>query len=94
MRASTRRALDPPMRVLDTCATSAPASDARPVSNSGETTRTDALQIGLFVVGMTVLVIGYRRNSRNLLLTAALVLLACGAISEFVSGFHAGITGS
>ena len=54
----------------------------------------DALQIGLFAVGMTVLVIGYRRNSRNLLLTAELVLLACGAISEFVSGFHAGITGS
>ena len=54
----------------------------------------DALQIGLFVVGMTVLVIGYHRNNRNLLLTAALVLLACSAISEFVSGVHAGIIGS
>lgn len=82
------------MRVLDTCATSAPASDARPVVNFGETTRMDALQIGLFVIGMTVLVIGYHRNNRNLLLTAALVLLACSAISEFVSGAHAGITGS
>ena len=82
------------MRVLDTCATSAPASDARPAFSPGETTRMDALQIGLFAVGMTVLVIGYRRNSRNLLLTAALVLLACGAISKFVSGFHAGIIGS
>ncbi len=53
----------------------------------------DALQIGLFVVGMTVRVVGYRRNNRNFLLTAALVLLACGAISGFVTGVHAGITG-
>lgn len=52
----------------------------------------DALQIGLFVVGMTVRVVGYRRNNRNFLLTAALVLLACGVISGFVTGAHAGIT--
>ena len=30
----------------------------------------------------------------TVVVACALVLLACGAISEFVSGFHAGITGS
>ncbi|MDR7191319.1 hypothetical protein [Luteimonas terrae] len=54
----------------------------------------DALQIGLLVVGLTLLVIGYRRNNRNLLLGAAVVLLACGAIPEFVAGFHAGVSSS
>ncbi len=67
----------------------APRPPGRRVSGK---TRMAALQIGLFVVGMTVRVVGYRRNNRNLLLTAALVPLACGAISGFVTGVHAGIT--
>jgi len=32
------------------------------------------LQIGLFVLGVVLLVIGYRKSNRNLLLAAALLL--------------------
>ncbi|MEP6907840.1 MAG: hypothetical protein ABI858_07675, partial [Pseudoxanthomonas sp.] len=48
------------------------------------------LQITLFLIGMTILVIGYRKNNRNVLLLSALVLLAAGALQEFISGFIAG----
>ena len=46
------------------------------------------LQILLLVAGLAVLVVGYRRHNRNLMLAAALVLLAAGSVSEVVSGFN------
>lgn len=44
----------------------------------------------LFVLGLILLVVGYRRNDRNLLLTAAILLLLVGGLSDFVVGFHHG----
>jgi hypothetical protein len=51
------------------------------------------LQITLLIVGLIALVIGYRRTNRNVLLFAALTLLAAGAVSEFVTGFNDGRAG-
>lgn len=44
----------------------------------------------LLVLGMILLVVGYRKNDRNLLLAAAIVLLLVGGLSDFVGGFHEG----
>ena len=44
----------------------------------------------MFVVGVVVLVVGYRKNDRNLLLAAAIVLLLVGGLSDFTSAFHDG----
>lgn len=52
------------------------------------------LSIFLFVVGLVVLVIGYRSNKRNLLLLAAILLFLCGTLGDFVQGFHEGFNTS
>jgi hypothetical protein len=44
----------------------------------------------LFILGLVLLVVGYRKNDRNVLLAAAVVLLLVGGLSDFVSGFHQG----
>lgn len=44
----------------------------------------------LFVVGVILLVVGYRKNDRNLLLAAAVVLLLVGGLSDFAGGFNDG----
>lgn len=46
------------------------------------------LQVLLLVAGLVALFIGYRKHNRNLMLAAALVLLAAGSVSEVVSGFN------
>jgi hypothetical protein len=51
------------------------------------------LEIGLLLIGLGVLVFGYRKNSRNVLVVAALVLLASVAIPDFVAGFQDGVAG-
>jgi len=48
------------------------------------------LEIILSILGIVMLVIGYRKNSRNILLAGA-IILACGcALQEFVKGFLKG----
>lgn len=53
-----------------------------------------ALEIVLLIAGIGTLVVGYRRNHRNLMLSAALLLLASGALPEAVRGFSDGFNGS
>jgi hypothetical protein len=53
----------------------------------------DVLEYVLLAVGVICLVIGYRRNSRNILLVAALVLFAAAGLRGFVDGFVDGYSG-
>lgn len=48
----------------------------------------------LLVVGAVLLVVGYRGNSRNILVVAALLLLASHALPEFVAGVQEGYSGA
>lgn len=48
------------------------------------------VEIALFVIGLVALVVGYRRNRRNVLLAAAIVLFLSGTVSEFATGFAHG----
>lgn len=48
------------------------------------------LEIGLLLAGLATLVVGYRRDRRNVLLAAALLLLASGTLGNFVHGFQDG----
>lgn len=53
-----------------------------------------ALEIVLLIAGIGTLVVGYRRHHRNLMLSAALLLLASGALPEAVRGFSDGFNAS
>jgi len=48
---------------------------------------TQTLEIGLLCVGVVLLAVGYRRNHRNLMLVAALVLMSFGTLQDFSRGF-------
>ncbi|WP_433925286.1 hypothetical protein [Stenotrophomonas nematodicola] len=48
------------------------------------------LELGLLVVGAVLLVVGYRRNRRTMLVAAALVLLVSGVVPDVVEGFAEG----
>jgi hypothetical protein len=48
------------------------------------------IEIALFIAGLVLLVFGYRRNNRNLLLTAAIVLFFSAALDPMASGFWHG----
>lgn len=48
------------------------------------------LDITLAVAGFVVLVVGYRRNDRKILLAAAILLFLTGTLSEFSRGFAEG----
>jgi uncharacterized membrane protein YhfC len=50
----------------------------------------EMFELVLLAVGITLLVFGYRRNNRNVLLLAALVLLAAGALPDVLSGIEEG----
>lgn len=41
----------------------------------------------LEIIGLVLLVLGYRRNNRNLLLAAALCLWIGAGVNDFVRGF-------
>lgn len=45
------------------------------------------LDILLFVVGAVLLVVGYSKNKRDIMLVAALMLFLSGALSSFIEGF-------
>ncbi|MBW4049527.1 MAG: hypothetical protein HIU89_16900 [Proteobacteria bacterium] len=49
------------------------------------------VEIGLLLVGLCLLVLGYRRSDRNVLLVAALLLLAAGTIGSFSQGLVDGV---
>ncbi|WP_109126395.1 hypothetical protein [Dyella sp. C11] len=49
------------------------------------------VEIACFVIGVVALVIGYRRNQRNLLLVAAIVLFLAGSVGDFAGGFKQGL---
>ena len=51
------------------------------------------VEVGLLLIGLGMLIFGYRKNSRNVLVIAALVLLASVAIPDFVAGFQDGYAG-
>lgn len=48
------------------------------------------IELLLLVVGVVVLVVGYRRSSRNLLLSAAIMLFLAGTLGDIVHGFQDG----
>lgn len=52
------------------------------------------IEIGLFVAGVLLLVFGYRKSSRNMLLGAAILLFLAGAFGDFVAGFAEGYHGA
>ena len=47
----------------------------------------------LFIIGVALLVMGYRKNHRNLLLTGAIVLFASAVVQPFIQGFIKGFHG-
>lgn len=51
----------------------------------------DFIVIAVLAVGVALLVLGYRKNSRNILLASALLLLAYGVLPDFVAAFNAGL---
>lgn len=52
------------------------------------------LEVGFFVVGALLLLVGYHKANRNLLLTAAVSLFLSGTVSDIGSGFLDGISSS
>ncbi len=52
------------------------------------------LEIVMFVVGVVLLVYGYRKNNRNILLTAAITLFVSAGIESFAAGVSEGIAES
>jgi hypothetical protein len=53
---------------------------------------TNALSYLLEIVGLVLLVIGYRKSNRNLMVAAALLLWFGGSFNEFANGFVNGWT--
>lgn len=54
----------------------------------------DALNYVLLAAGVGMLVLGYRRSNRNLLLCAGLLLLAFNGVEDFAAGFADGYANS
>jgi hypothetical protein len=52
-----------------------------------------ALEIGLFVAGVVLLVIGYRKTNRNILVAASVLLFLVGTAGDFISGYGDGVSG-
>ncbi|KAF1694564.1 hypothetical protein [Pseudoxanthomonas koreensis] len=48
------------------------------------------IEIVLFVIGLVLLVMGYRRNHRNLMLCAAITLFLSAGLGPMVEGFSEG----
>ena len=52
------------------------------------------VEIALLLAGIALLVIGYRRDRRNMLVTAAIVLFFAGSLGPLVDGFMEGWSAS
>jgi hypothetical protein len=52
---------------------------------------TDTVSYILLALGIVLMVTGYRRNSRNMLVWAGLILCAGAGVNDFVHGFTDGI---
>lgn len=54
------------------------------------------LDTAIIIIGFALLVAGYRKSNRNVLVSAALVLMlgSASAPSEFAKGFNAGMNAS
>jgi hypothetical protein len=50
------------------------------------------LEFALLAFGLTLLVLGYRRNRRGWLVTAAIALFLAGAIGPMTTGFMQGLS--
>ena len=48
------------------------------------------MELGLAVGGFVALLVGFRRNNRNILLAAGVALFLSGALPEFVRGYQEG----
>jgi|ThiBiot_300_plan_2_1041538.scaffolds.fasta_scaffold03885_3 hypothetical protein len=48
------------------------------------------LELALLFVGLVTVVVGYRKNHRNLMLCAAVALFLAGTVGDFSHGFHDG----
>lgn len=53
----------------------------------------DFIAYTLEIIGLVLLVLGYRRNNRNLLLAAALCLWIGAGVNDFARGFMDGVNG-
>lgn len=52
------------------------------------------IEVALLLLGVIALAVGYRKNHRNLLLSAAVILFLAGAVGDLASGFHDGFSAS
>lgn len=52
------------------------------------------IALALLVLGFVLLALGYRKNNRNMLVAAALALLAAGGLPGFVAGYQDGYKGA
>jgi len=48
------------------------------------------VELGLVLIGVLLLVIGYRKNNRNILFVAAIAMFVSGSIGDFAHGFANG----
>jgi hypothetical protein len=48
------------------------------------------VEIGLFLIGAGLLALGYRRNQRDILVAAALVMFVSSMAGDFLDGFNEG----
>ncbi len=53
---------------------------------------TDVFSYILLALGIVLMVVGYRRSSRNMLVWAGLTLFLSAGIGDFVQGFRDGVT--
>jgi uncharacterized membrane protein len=52
------------------------------------------LEFSFLIFGIVLLVVGYRRNNRNTLLVAGLLLLLTGFIRPIIDGYRSGLEGN
>ena len=48
------------------------------------------IEITLFLIGLVLLVVGYRSRNRNVMLSAAIILFMSAAVDSLVGGFLEG----
>lgn len=52
------------------------------------------IAVGALMVGLVALLLGYRKNNRNILAVAAVLLLLAGSVEDVVKGFQDGVSDS